>query len=148
MPRDPVVIRAEWDAAQLAYHEAAQSQPEKVWRPLSARVKSLREEYIAALTDGCVPCSRCGAKPIGLRHVRGSVSRSLDATFRHVYEIGCVNCFDGNQSVTTNGQTKVVHDDRRGFGETPARAMGPELDEFAAKAVADAQAAWNQKNAR
>jgi hypothetical protein len=131
--RDLVTVRAEWDAAQAEYAARVGTVPEPEWRKLSDRVKALTAELSAVMTAGAVACSRCGKPPHGLRHVRGVVGRQV--TFRHVYEIGCLACTD------------TAADDRRGFGETPARGSGPELDQYAEPARAEAVAAWNEKNA-
>ena len=132
--RDHLLIRAELGEAQAAYNAAAQTQPEPVWRPLSARVGALVKELREALCPGAVSCARCKAMPVGLRHVRGEKPRAGVAQYRHVYEVGCVACTDGPQA------------DLRGFGETPAKPTGDELDRHAAAAISQAVAEWNEKN--
>lgn len=131
--RDQNKIRAELDHAQKEY-DAKAGEAERVWRPLSDRVRDLRRELAECLCPGACPCSRCGGQPVGLRHVRGAAIKGGKVMFRHVYEVGCTACHDAPE------------DDRRGFGETQARAAGPELDALADRAIADAVEMWNEKN--
>ena len=130
-----VAIREQFAAAQAAYLEAsdANAAKERELRELHERVKQLQAQLSASIVGDAVPCSRCGAAPHGLRHVRGSVGKHGVASFRHVFEIGCVACAD------------PIGDDRRGFGETPAKASGPELDQFAEAAIAAARSQWNDR---
>jgi hypothetical protein len=131
--RDIITIRSELEEAQKEYHETAGNMVEKDWRLLSDYVAQLRGELTAALTAGAVPCSRCGSSPHSLRHIRAT-SRGQQVQWKHVYEVGCVNCHD------------APDDDRRGWGETPARPEGVDLAEYDDRAAADAVHEWNSRN--
>lgn len=133
MARDQKTIRDDLTAALVAYQAKAQ-EAESVWRPLADRVKALQTELHQAIATGAVPCSRCGAAPIGLRHPRFTRGKGNSATYRHVFEVGCRACAD------------TPEDDRRGFAETPGRSSGADLDQYADATAAAAVAEWNAKN--
>jgi hypothetical protein len=166
--RDIVAIRSELEAAQREYHETAGDMVEKDWRLLSDYITKLRMDLNAALTEGAVPCSRCGAHPHGLRHVR-AVTRAQQVQWKHVYEVGCINCYDGWQWVRDDAPEdeappppmtghnepyddvpgwRWMHIDRRGWGETPYRDEGGQLDKFAERAAREAVEEWNTRNQR
>jgi hypothetical protein len=131
--RGVVAVRSELEAAQREYHETAGNMVEKDWRLLSDYIEKLGRELTAALTEGAVPCSRCGDRPHALRHVRAT-GRGRQVLWKHVYEVGCVKCHD------------APDDDRRGWGETPARPDGADLDAYAERASREAVEDWNGRN--
>jgi len=128
-----VTIRSEWEAAQQAYDRVAHMARAE-WEPAHKKAVALRDELRAAIARGAVPCSRCGQQPVGLRHIRAQLARQNTSVFWHVFEIGCINCFDPDE------------DDRRGFANTPKRYDGKELDQFADETAARAVQEWNRLN--
>jgi hypothetical protein len=133
--RNIVTIRSELESAQREYHETAGTLVEKDWRLLSDYIGNLQKELAGALTRDAVPCSRCGSQPHALRHVRAT-GRGREVQWKHVYEVGCVVCHDPPE------------DDRRGWGETPGRPDGNDLDRYTEKAARAAVEDWNERNGR
>ena len=132
--RDQLTIRAELGDALTAYQAKAHG-PEAEWRPLSDRVKELQAELHQAIAAGAVPCSRCKALPIGLRHVHGTRGTANSITWHHAFEVGCAACKD------------TAEDDRRGYAETPREESGADLDQYADATAKRAVEKWNAKNA-
>lgn len=73
-------INAAIHVAKAQYHEAAQTQIESVWRPLSDKVIALTKLRSDFLSQGAVACKGCGASPLGYRKGKGD------------FRILCVNC--------------------------------------------------------
>ena len=140
------VIRDELGEASAAYHAVANTASAPEIRKHTERIRALQVELYQAIAAGANPCSRCGAQPIGLRHVHGSDSRG-QVTWRHTFEIGCASCIDVKADVKdADGNVIKAKDDRRGFAETPREESGPEAEKHDETARASAVAKWNAKN--
>lgn len=123
--RSQTDIRADLAIASAAWERARATQPEAEAARVSAQVKALKVELNAVLTAGSEPCETCGAKPVGLRHVRAMIGKPVQ--FVHAYEVGC------------GGACR----DKRAVASTPPESVGADLDQYAEATIAKAVARWN-----
>lgn len=94
--RTEATIRAEIDAAQVAYLAVVDTEPRAVVQAASDAVKPLRAELTALLSAGTVPCPRCHTAPHGM------LKREAVGDAAPIYEVGCLTCVNASRGWTSS----------------------------------------------